>query len=206
MHRQDPALWKFMFINKKQLEGKFVSLEPLSLEHIDELKIAVQDGESWKLWYANVPTPDSMAAYVQQAIVNAQTGALVYAVRHKASGKIVGTTRYYKIDAENHRAMIGYTWYSDSVRRSPVNTECKLLLLENLFEASSAIAAEFRTHIANLASRRAIERLGAKLDGILRNHQKLKNGTIRDTAVYSIIASEWPELKANLVARLAEKE
>ena len=193
-----------MWINEETLKGNFVTLEPLRLEHITELKVAVQDGESWKLWYANVPRPDEMSDYVEDAISAARAGNIAYAVRSNATQQIVGTTRYYNVDAKNKRAMIGYTWYSSSVRRTPINTECKLLLLAKLFESHDAIAVEFRTHYFNQPSRAAIERLGAKQDGILRQHQIMKDGSIRDTVVYSIIAAEWPAVKSNLLSKLSE--
>jgi N-acetyltransferase len=191
-----------MWLKNETLTGRFVVLEPISAQHIEPLKDAVSDGESWKLWYANVPTPEEMAGYVQQAIADCQQGAVTYAVRAVASGNIVGTTRYYNVDKRNRRASIGYTWYADAVKRTAINTECKLLLLSNLFESADAIAVEFRTHYFNLPSRAAIERLGAKQDGILRNHIIMKDGSYRDTVVYSIIASEWPAVKQNLLSKL----
>ncbi|MGR5419563.1 GNAT family N-acetyltransferase [Vibrio diabolicus] len=192
-----------MWIKKEKLEGNFVVLEPLKEVHIEPLKKAVLDGEPWKLWFANVPNPENMSDYVKQAILDAKNGNIAFAVRAKSSGNIVGSTRYYNVDEANRRVMIGYTWYSDSVKRSPINTECKLLLLNNLFENSNAIAVEFRTHFFNQASRAAIERLGAKQDGILRNHQVMKDGSYRDTVVYSIIASEWPAVKSNLLSKFS---
>ena len=193
-----------MWINEETLKGNFVTLEPLRLEHITELKVAVQDGEPWKLWFANVPRPDEMSDYVEDAISAARAGDIAYAVRSNVTQKIIGTTRYYNVDAKNKRALIGYTWYSSSARRTPINTECKLLLLAKLFESHDAIAAEFRTHYFNQPSRAAIERLGAKQDGILRQHQIMKDGSIRDTVVYSIIAAEWPAVKSNLLSKLSE--
>ncbi|HBN6206282.1 TPA: GNAT family N-acetyltransferase [Vibrio parahaemolyticus] len=192
-----------MWIKKEKLEGNFVVLEPLKEVHIEPLKKAVLDGEPWKLWFANVPNPENMSDYVKQAILDAKNGNIAFAVRAKSSGNVVGSTRYYNVDEANRRVMIGYTWYSDSVKRSPINTECKLLLLNNLFENSNAIAVEFRTHFFNQASRAAIERLGAKQDGILRNHQVMKDGSYRDTVVYSIIASEWPAVKSNLLSKFS---
>ncbi len=191
-----------MWLKNEALAGRVAVLEPISEQHIEPLKDAVSDGESWKLWYANVPTSEEMAGYVQQAIADCQQGAVAYAVRAVASGKIVGSTRYYNVDERNRRANIGYTWYADSAKRTAINTECKLLLLSNLFENANAIAAEFRTHYFNLNSRAAIERLGAKQDGILRNHIIMKDGSYRDTVVYSIIASEWPAVKQNLLSKL----
>ncbi|WP_017216077.1 GNAT family N-acetyltransferase [Pseudoalteromonas sp. NJ631] len=191
-----------MWPTDKPLIGQHVTLEPLSTTHINALQQAVKDGESWKLWYANVPTPDDMERYVNTAISQASEGNLAYAVRLNSSNEIVGTTRYYNADIANRRAMLGYTWYSDKVRRTAVNTECKFLLLQQLFEDFDAIAVEFRTHFFNHASRNAIERLGAKLDGILRSHQFGRNGELRDTVVYSIIASEWPTVKQHLLSKL----
>ncbi|WP_010606789.1 GNAT family N-acetyltransferase [Pseudoalteromonas maricaloris] len=191
-----------MWPANKPLIGQHVTLEPLSTTHINALQQAVKDGEAWKLWYANVPTPDDMERYVNTAISQGSEGNLAYAVRLNSSNEIVGTTRYYNTDIANRRAMLGYTWYSDKVRRTAVNTECKLLLLQQLFEDFDAIAVEFRTHFFNHASRNAIERLGAKLDGILRSHQIGRNGELRDTVVYSIIASEWPTVKQHLLSKL----
>ncbi|PCK32651.1 GNAT family N-acetyltransferase [Pseudoalteromonas piscicida] len=186
----------------KILVGQHITLEPLTEAHIEPLKLAVADGESWRLWYANVPTPEAMEDYVKAALSQVEQGNLAYAVRVNGSSEIVGTTRYYQADIANRRAMLGYTWYSDKVRRTAVNTECKFLLLQQLFEGFDAIAVEFRTHFFNHASRHAIERLGAKLDGVLRSHQIGKHGEIRDTAVYSIIASEWPTVKQHLLSKL----
>ncbi|MEQ3527647.1 GNAT family N-acetyltransferase [Pseudoalteromonas piscicida] len=191
-----------MWPANKPLIGQHVTLEPLSTTHINALQQAVKDGEAWKLWYANVPTPDDMERYVNTAISQGSEGNLAYAVRLNSSNEIVGTTRYYNADIANRRAMLGYTWYSDKVRRTAVNTECKLLLLQQLFEDFDAIAVEFRTHFFNHASRNAIERLGAKLDGILRSHQIGRNSELRDTVVYSIIASEWPTVKQHLLSKL----
>ncbi|MGC0118101.1 GNAT family N-acetyltransferase [Pseudoalteromonas piscicida] len=191
-----------MWLTDKPLIGHHVTLEPLSTTHINALQQAVKDGEAWKLWYANVPNPDDMERYVNTAISQASEGNLAYVVRLNSSNEIVGTTRYYNADIANRRAMLGYTWYSDKVRRTAVNTECKLLLLQQLFEDFDAIAVEFRTHFFNHASRSAIERLGAKLDGILRSHQIGRNSELRDTVVYSIIASEWPTVKQHLLSKL----
>ena len=186
------------------LVGRFVTLEVLDLHHIDELKRAVLDGEPWKLWYANVPSPEHMRSYVQQAIIEAKNGNSAFAVRCNDTQKIVGTTRFYNVDVQNKRALLGYTWYAMAVRRSPVNTECKLLMLKYLFDTHNAIAVEFRTHLFNHDSRKAIERLGAKQDGILRSHQITKDGSIRDTVVYSIIASEWSTVQSHLLNKLKQ--
>ncbi|MCP1313423.1 MULTISPECIES: GNAT family N-acetyltransferase [unclassified Halomonas] len=192
-----------MFITEQQLEGQHVRLEPLNAGHIDALAEAVRDGEGWGLWYASVPHPQEMAAYVERAMDAASHGELAYAVRQLASGDIVGTTRFYDVSAAHRRALIGYTWYAERVRGTAVNAECKLLMLSNLFEVSQAVACEFRTHFFNRASRAAIEALGAKQDGILRAHQILPDGSLRDTVVYSIVASEWPAVRNQLESKLA---
>jgi len=192
-----------LWLTAERLEGVHVVLEPLRLEHVAPLIQAVNDGEAWRIWYAAVPNPEQMQNYVEQAILAQQQGDLAYAVCSKQTGQVVGTTRYYNVDPQHKRAMIGFTWYADSARRSPINTECKLLLLNKLFETHQAIAVEFRTHFFNSTSRAAIERLGAKLDGILRHHQIMPNGTIRDTAVYSIISPEWSAVKCNLLSKLS---
>ena len=191
-----------MQINKQKLEGTHVVLEPMKVEHIQALQAAVLDGEAFNLWFANVPKPEDMQSYVEQAIKAMERGNIAYVVISKQTGKLVGTTRYYNVDHANKRAMIGYTWYANSAKRTFINTEAKLLLLKNLFEESKAIAVEFRTHFFNHTSRAAIERLGAKQDGILRNHQIMKDGSYRDTVVYSIIASEWPAVRNNLLSKL----
>lgn len=184
-----------------KLKGDFVTLEVLDMSHVEELKMAVLDGESWKLWYANVPTPEQMESYVEKAIFEAEQGNIAFVVRCNNTSMVVGTTRFYNVDAKNKRAMLGYTWYSASVRRTPVNTECKLLLLKYLFDKYSAIAVEFRTHFFNQGSRKAIERLGAKQDGILRSHQIMGDGSIRDTVVYSILSTEWASVKNHLQSK-----
>lgn len=191
-----------MQIKECPIIGQWVTLEPLSHAHVPELIAAVCDGEYWKLTYANVPHPDDMAAYVEDALGAQGTSSMAYAVRLNSNRSVVGTTRYYNIDTKNKRAMIGYTWYANAVRRTPVNTECKYLLLKSLFEDYQAIAAEFRTHINNETSRNAITRLGAKQDGILRNHMIMKDGSLRDTVVYSIIDSEWADIKQSLQKKL----
>ncbi|CBL46253.1 GCN5-related N-acetyltransferase [gamma proteobacterium HdN1] len=194
-----------MWITEEKLEGDFVILEPLRPEHARQLEDAVRDGEAWKLWFAGVPSPEEMQRYVEDAINAAGKGDVAYAVRSKATGRLVGATRYYNVDAKNRRALIGYTWYAASARRTPINTECKLLLLKKLFELHDAIAVEFRTHYFNQTSRTAIERLGAKQDGILRHHQIMRDGSLRDTVVYSIVAAEWPAVRSNLLSRLASR-
>lgn len=191
-----------MQIKRQKLEGTHVVLEPMQVEHIQVLQEAVLDGEAFNLWFANVPKPEDMQNYVEQAIKAMEQGNIAYVVISKQTGKLVGTTRYYNVDHANKRAMIGYTWYANSAKKTFINTEAKLLLLKNLFEESKAIAVEFRTHFFNHTSRAAIERLGARQDGILRNHQIMKDGSYRDTVVYSIIASEWPAVRNNLLSKL----
>src|SRR5258708_3391787 len=181
------------------LTGRHVTLEPLSQNHHDDLVDAVKDGELWDLWYTWIPKPEGMRAEIDRRLDLQKQGAmLAFAVVHKASGKAVGMTTYMNVDSVNRRVEIWSTWYRKSVQRTPVNTECKLLLLTHAFESLNCIAVELRTHFFNQESRRAIERLGAQLDGVLRNHQLAANGTLRDTCVYSIIAGEWPTVKAHL--------
>jgi RimJ/RimL family protein N-acetyltransferase len=192
------------FIEPVTLAGRnWVVLEPMRPEHAAELQEAARDGELWNLWYTGVASPESMSAYVEAALkMREAQGAMPFIVRRKSDGRIVGSTRYFNIDEKHRRLEIGHTWYSRSVQRSGINTEAKLLLLKHAFEVLSCIAVEFRTHFFNFQSREAIARLGARQDGILRNHQVSPNGTLRDTVVFSIIESEWPTVKANLAWRL----
>jgi RimJ/RimL family protein N-acetyltransferase len=185
-----------------------VRLEPLASAHHDDLVLAVQDGELWNHWYTAIPRPEAMAAEIQRRLnLQAQGSMCPFAVIDPASGQAVGMTTYMNIDAANRRVEIGSTWYRRSVQRSPLNTEAKRLLLAHAFEELNCIAVEFRTHFFNHQSRRAIERLGAKLDGVLRSHQinmhPLATGALRDTCVYSILASEWPSVKAHLDHQLS---
>ena len=181
------------------LKGKLVTLIPLKREHRDALLKASSDGELWNLWYTSAPSSKTIDAYLDNAFSEQEAGrALLFAVVDNATQKIIGTTRYCNADNLNHRVEIGYTWYAKSYQRTGVNTECKYLLLSHAFETLSAIAVEFRTHWHNQASRTAIARLGAKQDGILRNHQKNAEGIYRDTVVFSIIDQEWPTVKKNL--------
>jgi RimJ/RimL family protein N-acetyltransferase len=181
------------------LNGPSVRLEPLDHRHRGDLIEAVKDGELWRLWYTSIPTPEQMAAEIDRRRGLQGAGSMLpFAVIDTASGKAVGMTTYMNVDAVNKRVEIGSTWYRRSVQRTPINTQCKLLLLTHAFESLGCIAVEFRTHFFNHASRRGIERLGAKLDGILRSHQIATDGTLRDTCVYSIIAGEWPTVKSHL--------
>jgi len=187
------------------LQGAHARLDPLSTDHLDGLTEAVKDGELWKLWYTSIPRPEDMARDIDRRLALQAAGAMLPFTVFDAEGKIAGMTTYMNVDAVNRRVEIGSTWYVKRVQRSAVNTQCKLLLLTHAFEGLDCIAVEFRTHFFNHQSRRGIERLGAKQDGILRSHQLASNGTLRDTVVYSIIAAEWPTVKAHLSYQLNEK-
>lgn len=185
------------------LAGTHARLEPLSHEHCEGLVEAVRDGELWKLWYTAVPTPEGMAAEIDRRLgLQAARSMLPFTV-FDAEGRIAGMTTYMNIDNAHQRVEIGSTWYARRVQRTPLNTQCKRLLLAHAFDTLQCIAVEFRTHRFNAQSRRAIERLGAQLDGILRNHQRAGNGSLRDTAVYSITADEWPTVRAHLDFQLS---
>ena len=187
------------FVEPITLAGEHASLEPLGREHAVALQRAAADGELWRLWYTTVAPPEKMGEYVATALdMRERLGAMPFVVREKPSGEIVGCTRYFNVDATNRRLEIGHTWYSKRVQRGPINTECKLLLLTHAFEKLQCIAVEFRTHWFNHASRTAIARLGAKQDGVLRNHQLSADGSKRDTVVFSIIDGEWPAVKQHL--------
>lgn len=181
------------------LRGDGVDLVPLSPAHADELAEAATDGELWKLWYTRVPAPQEMQAEIRRRLdLQAAGSMLPFAVIDRSDGRAAGMTTYMNVDAANRRLEIGSTWYRRRVQRTALNTECKLLLLRHAFEVLGCNGVEFRTHVLNVASRRAIERLGAKLDGVLRQHMVMPNGTLRDTCVYSIIAPEWPAVRAHL--------
>jgi RimJ/RimL family protein N-acetyltransferase len=188
------------FIESVTLRGRHIALlEPMRAEHADELLEAARDGELWNLWYTGVGGADGMVDYVESALrMREEQGAMPFTVRRLDDGKVIGSTRFFNVDEKNRRLEIGHTWYSRSVQRTPLNTECKLALLEHAFEKLDCIAVEFRTHWFNFDSREAIARLGAKQDGVLRNHQVGPNGVLRDTVVFSIIASEWPTVKTHL--------
>ena len=187
------------------LSGRHAQLKPLSQDHCDGLTEAVKDGELWKLWYTFIPRAEDMRKEIDRRLGLQAEGSMLPFTVFDADGNIAGMTTYMNVDAPNRRVEIGSTWYAKRVQRSALNTQCKLLLLSHAFEKLDDIAVEFRTHFFNHQSRRGIERLGAKLDGILRNHQIAPNGTLRDTVVYSIIASEWPTVKAHLNYQLNEK-
>ena len=187
------------------LGGAHAQLKPLSHDHLGGLTEAVRDGELWKLWYTFIPPAEAMSKEIDRRLGLQAAGSMLPFTVFDADGRIAGMTTYMNIDAANRRVEIGSTWYARRVQRSGLNTQCKLLLLGHAFETLDCIAVEFRTHFFNHQSRRGIERLGAKQDGILRNHQIAPNCTLRDTVVYSIIATEWPTVKAHLHYHLNEK-
>jgi RimJ/RimL family protein N-acetyltransferase len=181
-----------------ELAGTHCGLVPLQFGHAAALADAVRDGELWTLWYTSIPSPDGMAAEIERRLGLQQRGSMLPFTVLDAAGTPVGMTTYMNIDAAHKRVEIGSTWYARRVQRTPLNTEAKRLLLGHAFDALDCIAVEFRTHRFNTQSRRAIERLGAQLDGVLRAHQRDAGGRLRDTAVYSITAAEWPTVQAHL--------
>lgn len=186
------------------LQDAHVALEPLTPEHVSPLEHAAAAGELWELWFTSVPAPGGMRAYVEQALAMQADGtALAFAVRDKRDDVIVGSTRLFGFDAALPRVEIGYTWYAKSRQRTHVNTSCKLLLLTHAFETLHCVAVQFCTDRYNLASQRAIERLGAQRDGVLRTHRLRADGSVRDTVVYSIVAGEWPDVRRLLELKLA---
>jgi N-acetyltransferase len=194
MHKPEPCT----------LETQLVRLEPMGPEHAPALEAAAQDGELWNLRITSVPAPGETAAYVENAMKGlAQGHMLPFVVRDVASGKIIGSTRYHDIVVPIERLEIGYTWYGKSWQRSHVNTTCKILLMTHAFETLGAKLVGWRTDNYNFASQRAIERLGARKDGVLRHHAPRRDGTVRDTVMYSLAAGEWPEVKAHLQYQLA---
>jgi RimJ/RimL family protein N-acetyltransferase len=185
------------------LEGHGVRLEPLNPDHVDGLIAAATDGRLWELWFTSIPDPAHTAAYVAAALEGRREGHMLpWAVRDLATDTIVGSTRYHDIVASVERVEIGYTWYSASCQRSHVNGACKLLLLTHAFETLGCQVVGFRTDNFNFRSQRAIEALGAKKDGVLRHHFQRRDGTVRDSVMYSILASEWPAVRQNLGWRL----
>ncbi|MCY0903976.1 GNAT family N-acetyltransferase [Arthrobacter sp. H14-L1] len=196
-----------MPIQPLTLAGQLVTLEPLSTDHHDGLVAAAQDGELWNLWYTSVPRPEGMGAEIERRLGLQQQGQMIpFATRRNADRRIIGMTTYMNIDAANSRLEIGSTWNSAGAQGSGTNAESKLLLLSHAFDVLACIAVEFRTHWMNQQSRAAIVRLGAKQDGVLRNHSRLADGSLRDTVVFSIIASEWPMVRNGLVNRLKSKK
>jgi len=186
------------------LQDDYVLLEPLGLRHAPDLEAAAADGELWNLWFTSAPPPGQAHAYIEKALDGLATNTMLpFAVREKSSGQIVGTTRFYDFVPELPRIAIGYTWYAKRWQKSHLNSACKRLLLKYAFESLRCVAVEFHTDGRNLDSQRAIERLGAHCDGVLRAHKRRPDGTLRDTVCYSIIASEWPDVQRWLDMRLA---
>lgn len=192
-----------MLVEPITLTGEHASLEPLTAAHLADLQAAAADGELWRLWYTNVPAPDEAAANLQFRLSERARGTMMpFIVRRATDGCVVGATTFCNIVAVSRRLEIGYTWYAHSAQRTAINTEVKLMMLQYAFETLLCIAVDLRTHHMNLPSRTAIERLGAKLDGVLRSHGIDRRGGIRDTYAYSIIGVEWPDVKQNLLRRL----
>ena len=185
------------------LSGPHATLRPLATGHHDALCEAVRDGELWKLWYTRVPGPEGMAAEIGRRLALQAAGSMLPFTVFDAAGRVAGMTTYMNVDAVHRRVEIGSTWTRASAQRTALNTQCKRLLLGHAFEVLDCIAVEFRTHRLNAQSRRAIERLGAQLDGVLRAHQCTADGALRDTAVYSITAAEWPTVRSHLDWQLA---
>jgi RimJ/RimL family protein N-acetyltransferase len=191
------------FVEPVTLNGRHASIEPLTTDHHDALCDVVKDGELWKLWYTSVPTPEDMQANIERRLSMREKGEwFPFVIRRKDTGVVCGATSYLNIDATNRRVEIGATWYAASAQRTGINTDAKLLLLTHAFEELKCIAVEFRTNFMNQQSRAAIERLGAKQDGILRNHQLVPNVGYRDTVVFSITDLEWPTVKRHLQFKL----
>ena len=189
------------------LEGPGIRLEPLETTHANDLADAASDGKLWELWFTTVPEPGLMSAYVDEALNGQRAGHMLpWIVREAGTGAIIGTTRYHDVDAEIDRVEIGYTWYSKRWQRSHVNTTCKLVLMTHAFETLGCEVVGLRTDRFNFASQRAIERLGAQKDGIIRHHKRRRDGTVRDTVMYSILVQEWRDVKRHLLLRLARNE
>lgn len=187
------------------LSGRHATLQPLSKSHHDGMVRAARDGELWRLWYTSVPRPEEMADEIDRRLELQARGSMLPFAVLDADGVAAGMTTFMNIDAVHRRVEIGSTWLAQRVQRTALNTECKLMLLTHAFEQLDCIAVEFRTSFLNQPSRRAIERLGAKLDGVLRSHQRHRDGSLRDTCVYSIIQAEWPAVKRNLTFRLQRR-
>ena len=185
------------------LRGRDVVLAPLAAAHHDDLVEATRDGELWRLWYTVVPSPEGMADEIARRLALQDAGSMLPFAVLDAAGRAVGMTTYMNVDAAHRRVEVGSTWYRRSVQGTGLNTQAKLLLLTHAFDVLDCIAVEFRTHVLNAASRRAIEAVGARLDGVLRSHQVMPNGTLRDTAVYSVVRAEWPTVRAHLEFRVA---
>ena len=186
------------------LEGHSIRLEPLTLAHEAELSAAAADGELWNLWFTSVPKPEETKTYIETALAGYQAGHMLpWAVRELTTGKIVGSTRYHDVMANIDRVEIGYTWYAKSWQKSHVNTVCKLLLLAHAFDTLGCKVVGLRTDNFNFNSQKAIEGLGAKKDGILRHHAVRRDGSVRDSVMYSILVTEWPSVKQHLRFRLS---
>ena len=187
------------------LESPQVRLEPMTADHAEALEGAARDGELWNLRVTSVPAPGEMAAYIAAALKGREEGHMLpFVVREVANGQIVGTTRYHDIVTPIERLEIGYTWYAKTRQRSHINTTCKLMLMTHAFETLGAKLVGWRTDNYNFASQRAIERLGARKDGVLRHHAPRRDGTVRDTVMYSLTVGEWPEVKAHLNYQLSK--
>jgi RimJ/RimL family protein N-acetyltransferase len=185
------------------LEGHGVRLEPLSRQHHDAIQSAAADGELWELWFTSVPRPEETHAYISAALAGLEAGSMLpFAVRELSTGEIVGSSRYHDIIAAADRVEIGYTWYARAWQKTHVNTACKLLLLSHAFDTLGCKVVGLRTDNFNFASQRAILALGAKLDGVIRHHQPRRDGTVRDSHLYSILLHEWPDVKRHLERRL----
>jgi RimJ/RimL family protein N-acetyltransferase len=185
------------------LEGQGIRLEPLAPSHRDALAAAAEDGRLWELWFTSVPRPEQTAAYIADALTGQAAGHMLpWAVRELSTGMIVGTTRYHDMVPPIDRVEIGYTWYAARWQRSHVNTSCKLLLLSHAFDVLGCRVVGLRTDNFNFASQRAIAALGARLDGVIRHHHARRDGTVRDSVLYSILAAEWPDVRRHLLTRL----
>ncbi len=192
-----------MQLEEREFEGRHVTLIPMRCEHTESLMKAAADGELWNLWYTIVPKPEETHSYVLDTLKEREVGnALPFVVYHKPSQSIIGATGFCDMDWKHHRFELGFSWYAKRFQQTSVNTECKYLLLKYAFEELQAISVWFQTHWHNHTSRKAIERLGAKQDGVLRNHQKMPQGGYRDSVIYSIIESEWPTVKTHLEHKL----
>ncbi len=189
------------------LEGHGVRLEPLTAHHLDALRAAASDGRLWELWFTTVPDPDRVRDYIAEALQGQAAGHMLpWAVRELSTNSIIGSTRYHDIVQEIDRVEIGYTWYAKSWQRTHVNTSCKLLLLEHAFDRLGCQVVGLRTDNFNFASQRAIERLGAKKDGVIRHHRARRDGTVRDTVIYSVLKHEWPDVHRHLTLRIARHQ
>ena len=189
------------------LEGHGVRLEPLTAEYVDDLRAAVTDGRLWELWFTRVPEPDHVSTYVTEALDGQAAGHMLpWAVRELESDTIIGSTRYHDILPDVDRVEIGYTWYAKRWQRTHVNTSCKFLLFEHAFERLGCQVVGLRTDNFNFASQRAIERLGAKKDGVIRHYGARRDGSVRDTVIYSVLKQEWPDVRRHLTLRIARNQ